>query len=380
MKLTKQQLIKVIKEELNAMLAEGDPLDYRQSGVHIVPTGTGYDPPAQPPTVWDAGRQYIDPRFVRGFSTYEQDVEAGRAAPSWEEAGAGKDSIWDWDRLIEPRGLIPRLEENMLQEYEGQESLNLLDHPMGPDRERARETLTNIQKTFPATTWKFPSDLDYPGRWSTKIEHPTFHGVTTPPTPRGPAGPEGEGGVYDVEDGGYSYLEPAGMSMQAPYRPGSGARDQGASARRGGIPHHIMKKKMETSWLQDLLGKDSSFRLFDPKGMTGLEESIEERLRGVLEQVSKKDAGAPKVTGGDLGSLQPEYRAAEKQRREKAAAKKAKKAAMKKAPAKKEVPPPKKKEAPARKEKSSTIKGRADDAFAELDALEEIKASFKKFL
>jgi len=115
-------------------------------------------------------------------------------------------------------------------------------------------------------------------------------------------------------------------------------------------------------------------------GPGSLEEAIEERLDGVLEQLSKKEAGPPMEIGGDLGSLQPEYRAAEKQRREKAAAKKAKKAAMKKAPAKKEVPPPKKKEAPAPKEKSSTIKGRADDAFAELDALEEIKLSFKKFL
>jgi len=120
MKLTKQQLIKVIKEELNAMLAEGDPLDYHQSGVHIVPTGTGFSrstlgPPMAPeepkyvdaphdggiPVVWDGPLAYPDPRFVRDFSTYEQDVEAGRAAPSWEEAREAADTGWGWGSLEE---------------------------------------------------------------------------------------------------------------------------------------------------------------------------------------------------------------------------------------------------------------------------------------
>ena len=60
MKLTKQQLIKVIKEELNAMLAEGDPLDYRQSGVHIVPTGTG-GPSKLPPLPPEPGQYGYQP-------------------------------------------------------------------------------------------------------------------------------------------------------------------------------------------------------------------------------------------------------------------------------------------------------------------------------
>jgi len=41
------------------------------------------------------------------------------------------------------------------------------------------------------------------------------------------SGPEGEGGVVDVEDGGHSYLEPAGMSMmREPHEPDLPADDQ----------------------------------------------------------------------------------------------------------------------------------------------------------
>ena len=47
---------------------------------------------AQPPILWDGDTPYIDPRFMKDFSTYEQDVEAGRAAPSWEEAREAGDT------------------------------------------------------------------------------------------------------------------------------------------------------------------------------------------------------------------------------------------------------------------------------------------------
>ena len=56
---------------------------------------------AQPPVVWDGPKAYPDPRFVRDFATFEQDVEAGRAAPSWEEAGEAGDTGWGWGSLEE---------------------------------------------------------------------------------------------------------------------------------------------------------------------------------------------------------------------------------------------------------------------------------------
>jgi hypothetical protein len=170
MKLTKQQLIKVIKEELGDMLAEqfdptGEasvdvgPESTRISGVHIVPTGTGFSrstlgPPMAPeepkyagaprdggiPVVWDGPLAYPDPRFVRDFSTYEQDVEAGRAAPSWEEAREAADTGWGWGSLEEA-----------------------IDDEARPDFQKASETYGTIFDTFPAAAWSVGADV--PGEY-----------------------------------------------------------------------------------------------------------------------------------------------------------------------------------------------------------------------
>ena len=214
------------------------------------------------------------------------------------------------------------------------------------------------------------------------------------------SGPEGEGGVYDVEDGGYSYLEPAGMSMEEDPRPETrNPMYPGAGPRRGGIPDVVRKAAHETNWLQDLLGKDSSFRLREPESDYGLEEAIERDLTAVVARLSKarstlsenegpSDEQIAKWKSTAHGAVVPKKKESTPPKKEGPSDEQIEK--WKSIPAGVVVPPKKERakspikkqlrRAEPPKEKASTIKGRADDAFADLDALEEIKASFKKFL
>ena len=305
MKLTKQQLIKVIKEELNAMLAEGDPTgeasvdvgpeSTRISGVHIVPTGTG-GPSTLPPWV----PEQLDENGTR---------PAYSLSPDWATASQ-RDQLHTQDIV--------------------------------PDDMRIAAEYAN---------WPQPDDLPY-----VDDEDALLRMHAWAPYLSALLGMPGDPRIAPARGG--SIPDPA-------YGPGT--------------PEEIERTGEAWGTAPDLPARS---------GVTlkPLEEAIEERLRSVLEQLSKThkksqesikkqaanisdaqlqkliDSGA--MSGPEIDKLK---KAIKKAKGEKPPVKKDAAPTKQKPPAKKTKP----------KEKAATIKGRADDAFSDLD---EIKTSFKKFL
>jgi len=203
MKLTKQQLIKVIKEELDTVLIERpinpmgkwytegegevhrgrsrpvpesgpptlvqDPPRRRRPRPTYVSTVGPATGPMDPgpslkmgmPILWDGDTPYIDPRFMKDFSTYEQDVEAGRAAPSWEEAREAGDAGWGWGSL----------EENMLAENGArswEEARGVAPWP-GMNVDNWIATHGTISDIFPVADWAVGGDVHASPSWEEAI-------------------------------------------------------------------------------------------------------------------------------------------------------------------------------------------------------------------